>query len=151
MTFRNAMNAAVTGVTVVTTRVGDRLVGQTVRSMCHVADEPPTLLIAVPRTGALAAAIAERGEFAVNVLADHQAELAEHFHADDATFATRHWWPFGPLPLLQGAAARFECTLVNSHPAGPNLLFVGAVNRAQRGHTRPLAYTRRGYTAPLAA
>jgi|tagenome__1003787_1003787.scaffolds.fasta_scaffold19090742_1 flavin reductase len=151
MTFRAAMNAAVTGVTVVTTRAGDRLVGQTVNAMCALSEEPPSLLIAIRRGSDLAEAIAERGEFAVNVLADHQAELAEAFRAPGPTFAIKHWWPFGPLPLLQGAAARFECTLERTHPAGANLLVIGAVTRSQRGHTRPLAYTRRGYTAPLAA
>jgi flavin reductase (DIM6/NTAB) family NADH-FMN oxidoreductase RutF len=150
MSFRAAMNAAVTGVTVVTTQTQGRALGRTVTSMCHIADEPPTLLVALP-AGELADAIVARGAFAVNVLADHQAELAEHFRAKAPTFAARHWWPFGPLPLLQGAAARFECTLEHTHPAGPNLLLIGAVKRAQRGNARPLAYTRRGYSAPLAA
>ena len=45
----------------------------------------------------------------------------------------------------------FECTLARTHPAGPKLLVIGTVKRAHRGTTRPLAYTRRGYTAPLAA
>jgi len=150
-TFVRALNASVTGVTVVTTRTRDRLVGQTVNAMCAVSEDPPSLLVAIPRASALARAIQERGRFAVNVLGDHQAELAEAFRADEPTFAAKHWWPFGPLPLLQGAAARFECTLEHSHPAGPNVLLIGAVQRAQRGHARPLAYTRRGYAAPLAA
>src|SRR3954470_12565193 len=77
--FRHAINAAVTGVTVVTTKTRGRLVGHTVSAMCHVSDEPPTLLIAIRRGAPLAHAIAERGEFAVNVLADHQAHVAESF------------------------------------------------------------------------
>jgi flavin reductase (DIM6/NTAB) family NADH-FMN oxidoreductase RutF len=149
--FTNAINAAVTGVTVVTTRSAGRLVGQTVTSMCHLSDDPPTLLVAVRRDSPLAAAIAEREAFAVNVLGDHQAALAEAFRDQDAPFAARDWWPFAPLPRLQGAAARFECTVQHSHANGPTLLVIGAVSRAQRGGARPLAYTRRGYAAPLAA
>jgi flavin reductase (DIM6/NTAB) family NADH-FMN oxidoreductase RutF len=150
MSFSQAMNAVVTGITIVTTQTHGRALGQTVRAMCHVSDEPPTLLVALQR-GALADAIITRGEFAVNVLADHQAELAEHFKTRSPTFAAKHWWPFGPIPLLQGAAARFECTVERTHTHRDQLLLIGTVTRAQRGNARPLAYTRRGYTAPLAA
>jgi flavin reductase len=149
--FHNALNAAVTGVTVVTTKTRGTLVGHTVSAMCHVSDQPPTLLIAIPRGEPLADAITERQAFAVNVLADHQAALAETFRAERPTFAVKHWWPFGPLPLLQGAAARFECEVTRTHSSGTHLLVLGTVQRAQRGNARPLAYTRRGYTAPLAA
>jgi flavin reductase (DIM6/NTAB) family NADH-FMN oxidoreductase RutF len=149
--FQNALNAAVTGVTVVTTKTRGAMVGHTVSAMCHVSDEPPTLLIAIRRGEPLADAIAHSGTFAVNVLADHQAPLAETFKAKHPTFAVKHWWPFGRLPLLQGAAARFECQVQRTHENGTHLLVIGTVKRAQRGNARPLAYTRRGYTAPLAA
>ena len=105
-------------------------------------------MIAIPRSEPLANAIAESQAFAVNVLADHQAGLAETFKGKDPTFAVKHWWPFGRLPLLQGAAARFECDVQRTHINGTHLLVIGTVTRAQRGQTRPLAYTRRGYAAP---
>jgi flavin reductase (DIM6/NTAB) family NADH-FMN oxidoreductase RutF len=149
-TFRNALNAAVTGVTVVTTKARGTMVGQTVSAFCHVSDEPPTLLVAIPNGETLAKAITESQAFAVNVLADHQAPLAESFKGNAGTFAVKHWWPFGRLPLLQGAAARFECRVERTHANGTHLLVIGTVTRAQRGNARPLAYTRRGYTAPLA-
>src|SRR3954453_3626056 len=143
--FSNAFNAAVTGVTVVTTKTRGRMVGATVSAMCRVSDDPTTLLITIRRGEPLAAAIRESGAFAVNVLADHQIELAETFRGHQPTFATKHWWPFGALPLLQGAAAQFECRLERTHEHGDQVLLIGTVTRAQRGTTRPLAYTRRGY------
>jgi flavin reductase (DIM6/NTAB) family NADH-FMN oxidoreductase RutF len=149
--FQNALNAAVTGVTVVTTKTRGTMFGATVSAMCHVSDEPPTLLVAIHRGDPLARAITESRAFAVNVLADHQAPLAEAFKGKQPTFAVKHWWPFGRLPLLQGAAATFECRVDRTHVNGTHLLVIGTVTRSKRGHTRPLAYTRRGYTAPLAA
>jgi len=149
--FHTALNAAVTGVTVVTTKTRTTMVGHTVSAMCHVCDEPPTLLIAIGRGEPLADAITESGAFAVNILADHQATVAETFKTKHPTFAVKHWWPFGPLPLLQGAAARFECQVERTHVNGTHLLVIGTVTRAQRGNARPLAYTRQGYAAPLAA
>src|SRR3954464_6753670 len=120
--FQNALNAAVTGVTVVTTRPRGGLVGHTGTAKCHVSDEPPALLIAIRRGEPLAVAITERGAFAVNVLADHHAALAETFKGPEPTFDVKHWWPFGSLPLLQGAAARFECRVERVHEHGSHVL-----------------------------
>jgi flavin reductase (DIM6/NTAB) family NADH-FMN oxidoreductase RutF len=152
--FINAMGAAVTGVTVVTTNVGGAPIGRTVSAMCSVSAEPPILLVAIRTGSPLVAAIDERGAFAVNVLADHQAALAETFAGRGAAphaFEERDWWPLssGSPPLLHGAAARFRCDVSSMTVAGTHTLILGAVTRAERGATTPLAYTRRGYVAPL--
>ena len=47
--------------------------------MCSVSAEPPLLLVAIRTGSPLVAAIAARGAFAVNVLSDRQAALAETF------------------------------------------------------------------------
>ena len=52
-------------------------------------------------------------------------------------------------PLLHGAAARFTCDVESLTVAGTHTLVLGAVTRAERGASTPLAYTRRGYVAPL--
>jgi flavin reductase len=152
--FLNAMSAAITGVTVVTTKTGGQPIGRTVSAMCSVSADPPLLLVAIRSDSPLADAIAVRGAFAVNVLADHQAPIAEAFAGRGVRpheFLVRDWWPIagGALPLLHGAAARFECTVERTLEAGTHSLIVGAVVRAERGGSRPLAYTRRGYAAPL--
>ncbi len=149
--FHSALNATVSGVTVVTTRVGGRPLGQTVTTLSSVSDDPPLLLVAVSE--AFAAAVLARGAFAVNVLGDDQAVIAEAFRAPDPVFAARDWWPVdgGALPRLHGAAARFECEVDRVHEAGERVLVIGAVTRAVRGTTAPLAFVRRGYAAPLAA
>ena len=85
--FHSALNATVTGVTVVTTRIGGRPLGQTVTTLSSLSDEPPLLLVTVSEP--FAAAIVERGEFAVNVLGDDQARLAEAFRGEAPEFAAR--------------------------------------------------------------
>ena len=149
--FHSALNATVTGVTVVTTRVGGRPLGQTVTTLTSLSDESPLLLVAV--SGEFAAAVTERGAFTVNVLGDDHAALAETFRGDAPEFSDRHWWPVGggALPRLHGAAAWFECRVERVVPAGERVLVIGAVTRALRGTASPLAYVRRGYAAPLAA
>jgi flavin reductase (DIM6/NTAB) family NADH-FMN oxidoreductase RutF len=152
--FIHAMGAAVTGVTVVTTNAGGAPIGRTVSAMCSVSAEPPLLLVAIRTGSPLVAAISERGAFAVNVLADRQADIAERFAGRGAqphAFRERDWWPLsgGAPPLLHGAAARFMCDVATLTVAGTHTLVLGAVTRAERGATTPLAYTRRGYVAPL--
>ena len=149
--YRQALNATVTGVAIVTTRLAGLPLGETVTGLNSLSDEPPLLLVTV--TPGLAAAIQTRGAFAVNVLGDHQADLAEIFRGSEPGFAARDWWPVsgGGLPRLHGAAAQFECEVDRMHVAGTRVLVIGAVGRAVRGAAMPLAYTRRGYAAPLAA
>jgi flavin reductase (DIM6/NTAB) family NADH-FMN oxidoreductase RutF len=149
--YRQALNATVSGVTIVTTRVAGLPVGQTVTALSSLSEEPPLLLVTV--TPELARAIEERGEFAANVLGDHQAALAETFRGESPEFTARYWWPVtgGGLPRLHGAAARFECAVERVYPAGDRVMVIGRVVRAARGETTPLAYTRLGYSAPLAA
>ena len=79
-----------------------------------------------------------RGTFAVNVLSDRQAALAETFAGRGErphTFAERDWSPLvdGAPPLLHGAAARFRCDVAALHTAGTHTLVLGAVTRAERG------------------
>ena len=153
--YIHAMGAAVTGVTIVTTIQDGRPAGRTVSAMCSISAEPPLLLVAIRTGSPLVAAIAARGAFAVNVLADHQAELAESFAGGGArpyAFADGDWWPLAGAapPLLHGAAARFRCEVASTQLAGTHTLVIGAVTRAERGAATPLAYTRRGYVAPLA-
>jgi flavin reductase len=152
--YIHAMGAAVTGVTVVTTTVSGRPVGRTISAMCSVSAEPPLLLVSIRTGSPLVDAIAARRAFAVNVLSDRQAALAETFAGRGErphAFAERDWWPLtgGAPPLLRGAAARFLCDVAHTHVAGTHTIVLGAVNRAERGAATPLAYTRRGYLAPL--
>ena len=75
----------------------------------------------------------------------------QHAEGCRVAFEERDWWPLssGSPPLLHGAAARFRCDVSSMTVAGTHTLILGAVTRAERGATTPLAYTRRGYVAPL--
>jgi flavin reductase len=155
--YIHAMGATVTGVTVVTTTTANHgPIGRTVSAMCSVSAEPPLLLVSIRTASRLVDAIAARGAFAVNVLSARQVALAETFagHGERRhEFLDRDWSPLtaDTPPLLHGAAARFRCSVAAMHKAGTHTLVLGSVCRAERGAATPLAYTRRGYVAPLTA
>src|ERR1044072_8785928 len=75
--FIHAMGAAVTGVTIVTTTVAGAPIGRVVRAVCSVRAGPPLLLVSIRSASRRVGAISARRAFAVNVLADRQADLAE--------------------------------------------------------------------------
>jgi flavin reductase len=153
-TFIRAMGAAITGVTVVTTNLDGVPIGRTVSAMCSVSADPALLLVSIRTDSPLLAAIVARGDFAVNVLSARQAAIADAFagHGERRyAFEVPDWWPLAAaVPLLRGAAAHFACRVETTHEAGTHTLILGAVTRAERGRATPLAYTHRGYVAPLA-
>jgi flavin reductase (DIM6/NTAB) family NADH-FMN oxidoreductase RutF len=147
-TFIDAMGAAVTGVTVVTAIKDGQPIGRTISAMCSVSAEPPQLLVAIRSESPLLTAIAQGGAFAVNILSDRQASIADAFAGRGAP---RDWLAFtdGAPPLLHDAAARFSCDVAHTIVAGTHTLVLGAVTHADRGLVRALAYTQRTYVAPL--
>jgi flavin reductase (DIM6/NTAB) family NADH-FMN oxidoreductase RutF len=147
-TFIHAMGATVTGVTVVTAIENGRPIGRTISAMCSVSAEPPQLLVGIRSESPLLTAITLSGKFAVNILSDRQAALADAFAGRGAPHDWRAFTDDTP-PLLHDAAARFGCEVTRTLIAGTHTLVLGVVTRAERGALRALAYTRRGYVAPL--
>jgi flavin reductase len=151
--FVAAMGAAATGVTVVTTDGPAGRLGLTVSAMVSVSADPPTLLVCVHRRSPLEAALRANGRFAVSVLAEHQAALADRFAgrpvAGEPYGFDPAQWVTGPdgLPLAAGAAASFECDVASTVAGGSHTIAIGAVRSASRGAGRPLAYARRDYAS----
>jgi flavin reductase len=157
--FVNAMSAAVTGVTIVTTNGPGGHLGRTISAMASVSADPPTLLVCVNRRSPLELAIRANGVFGVSVLGEHQADLSDAFagrshSATPFAFAARDWDTDATgVPLLAGAAASFACRLESATEAGTHTVFIGAVLQTGHNTATPLAYTGRAYARalPLAA
>jgi len=151
--FRTAMGQFATGVTVVTTLDGDRPQGITVNALASVSLEPPLVLVALDRRRFIVPALEACGRYAVCILAEDQQWLSDCFAGANVTpgreaFCGAAWAPGATgLPLLHGAAASLECTVVNRIEAGDHLLFVGHVDAvALHDETAPpLLYHRRRY------
>jgi flavin reductase (DIM6/NTAB) family NADH-FMN oxidoreductase RutF len=146
--FLDAMAAGVAGVTVVTA-AGDRgPVGRTVSAMTSVSADPPLLLVCIRRTSPLRHLAVHSSTFAVSVLGVHQAALADRFagRTGDHGFDERLWTPgLSGAPVLDGAAATFECALEGVTEAGTHSVLLGAVLRSRAGTAAPLAHCHRAY------
>ena len=77
--FRTIIGHFATGVTVITTREGDRLHGMTANAVSSLSLDPVMLLICVEKTTHAHDIIQASGVFAVNILSEHQEALSRLF------------------------------------------------------------------------
>jgi flavin reductase (DIM6/NTAB) family NADH-FMN oxidoreductase RutF len=153
--FIDAMGAAVTGVTVVTTSGGAGRAGVTVSAVSSVSADPPTLLACIHRESPACEAIRRNRIFCVNVLKSTQQHIAEIFagrsarDAFDSKFDCAHWASLSTgAPVLSGALSVFDCRLQASQAAGTHEVFFGIVLGAQTSDGAPLLYAGRAYGRP---
>jgi flavin reductase (DIM6/NTAB) family NADH-FMN oxidoreductase RutF len=133
--FRAALGMFATGVTIVTARDPEgRFVGLTANSFASVSLDPPLVLWSLARGAASMPAFARGSHHAINILAADQRALAERFAAKSADrFAGIAWREgAGGAPLLEGAAAVFECFNRSQYEEGDHVIFVGEVERCER-------------------
>ena len=133
-----------TGVTIVTARAADgTLVGLTANSFNSVSLAPPLVLWSLSRRAASMVALRTGSHYAINILAADQKHLAERFAKKDIDrFADVGFTQgTGGAPLLDGAAASFECFNRSRYDEGDHVIFVGEVERcARRDGASPLLF-----------
>ena len=148
--FRRALACFASGVTVVTAPgAGRGPVGITVSAFSSVSLEPPLILVCLDnRTGAISCFLAPGSPFAVNVLAEGQAQVSRDFAGPQTYDMHGHAAEagIGGAPLLAGAVASLECRTHAVHEGGDHRIVVGRVEgmRATPG-ARPLVYFQGAY------
>ena len=142
--FRASLGMFATGVTIVTARTeSGALLGLTANSFNSVSLSPPLVLWSLSSLAGSLAAFSNGRHYAINVLAADQQTLAERFAARD----TDRWAGVGftegvnGAPVLDGAAASFECFNRSQYAEGDHVIFVGEVERcSHRPGASPLLF-----------
>ena len=149
--FRKALRGWASGVTVVTSRSGDRAHGMTVSAFSGVSAEPPLVLVCANQASTTHGIIEEGGVFAVNILAAHQQDVSNVFasskHEDSRLERVR--WTEGQTgaPLIDEALASLECSVASAHREGSHTIYVGRVEAVHTNDAEPLLYYKGGYRA----
>lgn len=150
-TFRQTLGLFVTGVTIITCRDRDGApVGITANSFNSVSLDPPLILWSVGNFARSLPAFSEATDFAVHILRDDQVELSKRFARSgvDKFSDLPIVSGLGEVPLLADCAARLECSLHATHPAGDHVLFIAEVKRlASNTACMPLVYHGGRYAA----
>ena len=144
--LRAAMRRFPAGIAVLTL---PRPFGVTIGSLSSLSLEPPLVGVAIGRDTQAHELIRDYGGFALSLLASGQEALAQHFARNVPPIA--QWARIeardGPRgPLLEGAAAWFECAVRAEHDAGDHTYFVADVERIELGSgTRGVVYVDGAY------
>ena len=142
--FRAALGMFATGVTIVTARAADgSFVGLTANSFNSVSLTPPLVLWSLARSAGSMAAFSAGSHYAINILSADQQDLAKQFATRNVDrFSGGRFAPgSGGAPLLQGAAATFECFNRSRYEEGDHVIFVGEVERCtHRPGASPLLF-----------
>jgi flavin reductase (DIM6/NTAB) family NADH-FMN oxidoreductase RutF len=141
--FRDTVGAFATGVTVVTTRVGDSYAGMTLNSFTSVSLEPLLVLVSLAHGTRTLEMIARSHRFTVNVLHRRQRDVALAFAKPGAPFPGDHAVvdPAGFL-VVRHALAILRCEVFASHAAGDHDLVVGEVVDFDGSGGEPLIFHR---------
>ena len=147
--LRDAFACWTTGVTIVTSRAGERVHGMTVSAFTEVSLDPPLVLVCADQSSNTHALIAEAGIFAVNVLARGQEALSNLFASkeDEERRFEGLAWQAGATgaPLLPDCIAQLDCRVVAAHEAGDHVIYVGRVEEVRRSAGEPLLHYNRSY------
>ena len=133
-TFRRVLGHFVTGITVVTALDGERPFGITVNALSSVSLDPPLVMVALDRRRFLTPIVRAAGRYAVNILSEDQQALSDCFAGAPVepgreAFCGAEWHAGATgLPLLDGAIATLECSVVETFSAGDHDLFIGHVD-----------------------
>jgi flavin reductase (DIM6/NTAB) family NADH-FMN oxidoreductase RutF len=133
--FRAALGMFATGVTIVTGRdASGQRIGLTANSFNSVSLSPPLVLWSLARAAGSMPAFTRGSHYAINILAAEQRDLAERFAGKSADrFAGVSFREgSGGAPIIEGAAAVFECFNRSRYEEGDHVIFVGEVERCER-------------------
>jgi len=137
--LRNVMGRFATGVTVVTTTHRDTIHGMTANAFLSVSLHPPLVLVSLGncRMGEM---LPRTKRYGVSVLAHDQKEFAAHFAAQRVSAVEPEFdWHDG-IPVLTGALAHLVCRVVDVHPAGDHVLWIGEVEHLYHREGEPLLF-----------
>ncbi len=137
--LRNVMGRFATGVTVVTTSHRDTIHGMTANAFLSVSLRPPLVLVSLGRCR-MSEMLPRSGRYGVSVLAADQEHFAAHFAGQrPAPVAPEFEWS-ADVPLLAGALAHIACSVVDVHPAGDHVLWIGEVHHLDHRDGEPLLF-----------
>jgi flavin reductase (DIM6/NTAB) family NADH-FMN oxidoreductase RutF len=153
--FRRIMGQFATGVTIVTTRLGEELHGSTANAFTSVSIEPLLVLVCLDKKGDTHGLVDKSGVFAVNILGEDQEELSRLFATkgqghNHSLRQIPHRYGVTGAPIIEGVLAYLDCVVAHRLPGGDHTIFVGEVKDGAILREAPPLIFFRGRYARLA-
>lgn len=150
-TFRDALSAFPSGVTIVsTTDEQGRHWGFTASSFSSVSMNPPLVLVCLANKADSHAAFVKAQRYAINILSQEQKDIAMHFARKGVDKFGPHAFRYGTddnphPPTLPGSMASLVCIARDVHEAGDHTVLIGEIQDVELGDATPLVYYNRGF------
>jgi 3-hydroxy-9,10-secoandrosta-1,3,5(10)-triene-9,17-dione monooxygenase reductase component len=141
--FRNALGAFATGVTVVSTRSADGIdVGLTANSFNSVSLDPPMVLWSLAKASRALPIFMGSPYFVIHVLASDQEAISTRFSrpTQDKFAGLDIERGLGDTPMLRDYSARFQCRTAFQYEGGDHVIFVGQVEAFDHTECKPLVF-----------
>lgn len=145
---RQIMGRFATGVTLVTARSDEKILGMTANAVLSLSLDPPLILVSVNKKNQMHKFLKKSNYFAINVLRDDQEEISRRF-------ATPGPKDFSDLelvesktgsPVLVNALAFIDCQIVQVVPGGDHDMFIGKPLAGETRDGNPLIFYSGQYT-----
>lgn len=132
----------ITGVTVVTTKEGDKPKGLAANAYCSVSLEPPLVLVCVQKTSSTYPALFSSSHLGINILGTGQRGTVQVFASKSPDKFAEVDWHEGPKgsPLLDGSAASLEAEIQERFQAKTHTVFICRVRHAEIDDSAPMVY-----------
>ena len=143
--FRKALGTFVTGVTIVATlQDGDQPRGFTANSFTSVSLDPPLILVCISKAASTCEVFSASSHFSISILTEAQSDLSSLFASKASDKFGAVGWRRGPAgsPLIDGAAAWFDCRRRDVIGAGDHIIVIGEVMAFGHTTAKPLGYYR---------
>jgi flavin reductase (DIM6/NTAB) family NADH-FMN oxidoreductase RutF len=126
--FRHVLGRFATGVTVVTTRIGDETFGMTANAFMAGSLEPMLCVVSINRTAHMHGRLRDAGHYGVSFLSQEQQHFAAHFAGKRLHGLTPDFELHGRTPVLKRALAAVTADAIETAECGDHTLFIGRIN-----------------------
>src|SRR5436305_4474545 len=148
--FREVFGRFVTGVAVITSAGPTGIGGMTANALCSLSLEPLLALVCFENQARTLPIVRDAGRFGVNILNEHQAQLAGVFASKlpeaEKLDGVAHRLEAG-VPIIEGAIAWAACDLRELIAGGDHTIAIGEGRELGLGEGEPLLWYGRRYRA----
>ncbi|MBO1001375.1 flavin reductase family protein [Pseudogracilibacillus auburnensis] len=138
--FRNAMGKFATGVTVITSKVGDDIHGMTANAFMSVSLNPKLITVSIDNRANMLDQIKQSDQFGVNILSESQQDISMHFAGQTKEDREINFGFIQEIPVIKDSLVSIVCDVDTSYVVGDHTLFIGKVIDIASTEGEPLTF-----------
>ncbi|MBI1882138.1 MAG: flavin reductase family protein [Chloroflexi bacterium] len=134
------MGRFATGITIITTEVDGQVHGMTANGFMSVSLEPPLVVISVGSHARLNSLLPQSGRYGVSILGENHEHFSRHFAGRPIERLAIPFVRKKDIPVLEGAVACLVARVIDIHPVGDHICYIGQVEYLEAREARPLLF-----------